>query len=65
VKRHESKDWQRLISHELRINNSAKQGGHNMQPPNEVLCNLFVPLLITLGLICTVALQYAFNGDDF
>ena len=36
-----------------------------MQPPNEVLCNLFVPLLITLGLICTVALQYAFNGDDF
>ena len=35
-----------------------------MQPQHEI-CNLFVPLVITLGLICTVALQYAFNGEDF
>jgi hypothetical protein len=32
---------------------------------NEILCNLFVPMAITLGLICTVALQFAFNGSDF
>jgi hypothetical protein len=36
-----------------------------MSPANEVLCSLFVPLAITLGLICVVALQYAFHGDDF
>ena len=35
-----------------------------MQPQPE-MCSLFVPLLITLGLICVVALQYAFHGDEF
>jgi hypothetical protein len=40
------------------------EGEKQMQPQPEI-CNLFVPLLITLGLICTVALQYAFNGNDF
>ncbi len=36
-----------------------------MPAQNEILCNMFIPLAITLGLICTVALQLAFNGDDF
>lgn len=36
-----------------------------MSQANEVLCSLFVPVAITLGLICVVALQYAFNGDEF
>lgn len=36
-----------------------------MPPQNEIICNLFVPMVITLGLICTVALQFAFNGNDF
>ena len=34
-----------------------------MQPPNEIVCNLFVPLLVVVGLIGVVVCQYAF-GDD-
>jgi hypothetical protein len=36
-----------------------------MQPPNEILSSLFVPSAVVLGLILTVVLQFAFNGDDF
>jgi len=33
--------------------------------PQPDIYSLFVPLLITLSLVCTLALQFAFNGDDF
>ena len=33
-----------------------------MQQPNEV-CDLFIPLLITFGLIAVVALQFVFDDD--
>ena len=36
-----------------------------MPQPNEILCCLFVPSAIVLGLVLTVVLQFAFNGDDF
>ena len=36
-----------------------------MQPPNEAICNLFVPLLITFGLLVVLLCQFAFSGDDF
>jgi hypothetical protein len=51
--------------HAMRSGTLNKSGEKNMQPPNEVLCSLFVPSAVVLGLILTVVLQFAFNGDDF
>lgn len=44
------------------LQNQRKQED-DVQPPNEAICNLFVPLLVVVGLIGVVVLQYAF-GDD-
>ena len=57
--------WQELEKQGRFTQNSADNKGNPMLPANEVLCSLFIPLVITLGLICVVALQYAFHGDEF
>ncbi len=34
-----------------------------MQPQPEAICDLFIPFLITFGLLAVVVLQYAFGND--
>lgn len=41
----------------------GKKGVRNMQPQPEAICDLFIPFLITFGLLAVVVLQYAFGND--
>jgi hypothetical protein len=41
------------------------KGGSQMQPANEVVCNLFVPLLIVLILGGVVVCQFLLSGKEF
>ena len=36
-----------------------------MQPPNEAICDLFVPMLIVVGLVLVVVCQFMFNKNEF
>lgn len=36
-----------------------------MQPPNEVICELFVPIVVVVALAAVVACQFIFNRNEF
>jgi hypothetical protein len=36
-----------------------------MQPQNEILCDLILPVLIVVGLIGVVVCQFIFNRNEF
>jgi hypothetical protein len=36
-----------------------------MTPQPEALCDLLIPFIIVVGLLCVVLCQFAFNGKDF
>jgi len=63
VRRQEKKVTRLCTWHEQHEWKREGKGVSSMQPPNEAICNLFVPLLVVVGLIGVVVLQYAL-GDD-
>ena len=36
-----------------------------MQPPNETICDLYLPLLIVVALLAVVVCQFMFNRNEF